>query len=224
MHTPGISVGLLAVLSTKTDGMSCHLGIISQKATTNRAWAVRVSTACTISCSACCHTLSQQGTGVLNVDCSPCRLSEIPAVVYYFRFLTAVRKKKKKKNLQPDSPACTTPPRSLHFLKYFNSHRCIFFMLSRCLLVHSNSCYYLYISACEQVWVLHEHPQLLRLSSSHWWGVFCDEMSRLGRCKVAITFSESITVFHIRTHYCFLFSAVMKLPVNLNDNSWDSVH
>ena len=196
--------------------------IISWKATTNRTWAVSVSTACTVSCSACCHTLSQQGTGVLNADCSPCRLSVVPAVVYYFKFLTAVRGKKKKISNQTRQPA----PLHQEVFIFFNVLTLIsaYFMLSRCLLVHSNSCFYIYISVCEQVWVLRKHTQLLRLSHSHWWGVFCDEMSRLGRCEVAITFSESVTVFHIRTHYCFLFSAVMKLPVNLNDNSWDSVH
>lgn len=33
------------------------------------------------------------GTGVMNVDCAPCRSSVVPALVYYLRFLTAVRKK-----------------------------------------------------------------------------------------------------------------------------------
>lgn len=32
-------------------------------------------------------------SGVLNVDCSSCRISVVPAVVDNFRFLTAVKKK-----------------------------------------------------------------------------------------------------------------------------------
>lgn len=28
----------------------------------------------------------------------------------------------------------------------------------------------------------------------------------------------------IRPHYLFLFSMMMKLPVNLNDNGWDGIH
>lgn len=34
-------------------------------------------------------------SSVMNVDCSSCRISVVPAVVYNFRFLTAVKKKSK---------------------------------------------------------------------------------------------------------------------------------
>jgi len=37
-------------------------------------------------------TLSQRHTGLVNVDCSPCWLTVVPAVVYSSRFITAVIK------------------------------------------------------------------------------------------------------------------------------------